>query len=58
MSHSRSFCPFAGRALILRELKGLTDVISVSQTHWHKGIADEETGEYPGWHFESADECA
>jgi len=30
-------CPFAGRALILRELKGLQDIITISQTHWHKG---------------------
>jgi putative glutathione S-transferase len=28
------FCPWAHRTLIMRELKGLTDLISVSITHW------------------------
>lgn len=33
----RSYCPFASRALVVRELKGLTGVISLSILHWDKG---------------------
>ncbi|ODV92842.1 hypothetical protein CANCADRAFT_147691 [Tortispora caseinolytica NRRL Y-17796] len=41
-------CPWATRALITRQLKGLTDVISLSVVHWHM---DEN-----GWRFAEPDE--
>jgi putative glutathione S-transferase len=37
-------CPWAHRALIYRELKGLTDMIGLSVTHWFMGSK--------GWSFE------
>ena len=37
-------CPWAHRALILRSLKGLKDMIPVAVTHWHMGEH--------GWTFE------
>src|SRR5690606_6069310 len=39
-------CPWAHRALILRELKGLSQLVSVSVTSWHMG--DQ------GWTFDRA----
>lgn len=36
-------CPWAHRTLIVRELKGLQDIISFSAVHWHLGEG--------GWHF-------
>ncbi|KAH8728682.1 glutathione S-transferase [Phaeosphaeriaceae sp. PMI808] len=41
-------CPWAHRTLIVRELKGLHDVISFSSVHWHMGEK--------GWRFVTADE--
>lgn len=40
-------CPWASRTLIYRKLKGLTDLVSLSVTHWHMG---EE-----GWSFAADD---
>ena len=37
-------CPWAHRALIMRERKGLTDAIGLSVVHWHMGE--------DGWSFE------
>ena len=37
-------CPWACRTLMVRQLKGLEDVISVSVVHWH--LTEK------GWHFE------
>ena len=39
-------CPWAHRALIMRALKGLGDVVSVSIVHWHMGAQ--------GWGFTDA----
>ncbi|GAK33707.1 glutathione-dependent reductase [Iodidimonas nitroreducens] len=39
-------CPWANRAMILRHLKGLQDIISVSVVHWHM---DDE-----GWRFDDS----
>jgi len=52
------FCPFASRALVLRELKGLTDVISLTLLHWDKGEMNPDTGDQPGWRFSDEAECA
>lgn len=41
-------CPWASRALILRKLKKLEDVISVSVTKTHLGQAGWEFGTEPG----------
>ncbi|CCC08228.1 unnamed protein product [Sordaria macrospora k-hell] len=43
-------CPWATRALIVRKLKGLEDVISFSSVHWHMGEK--------GWRFPTAEEGA
>ncbi|RLQ88359.1 glutathione S-transferase family protein [Notoacmeibacter ruber] len=40
-------CPWAHRTLVMRKLKKLEDIISVSVVHWHMG--DE------GWSFRKAD---
>lgn len=40
-------CPWAHRALILRKLKGLEDMISLSIVHWHMGKM--------GWTFTSGE---
>ena len=40
-------CPWANRALILREIKGLEKIISISVVHWH--MAEE------GWTFNEGD---
>ncbi|HEX7035614.1 MAG TPA: glutathione S-transferase family protein, partial [Pseudomonadales bacterium] len=37
-------CPWASRVLMMRELKGLTDLIGLSAVHWHMGSE--------GWTFE------
>jgi putative glutathione S-transferase len=41
-------CPWAHRTLIVRELKGLNDIISYNSVHWHMGEK--------GWRFATADE--
>ncbi|KAK6511998.1 S-glutathionyl-(chloro)hydroquinone reductase [Arthrobotrys musiformis] len=41
-------CPWATRTLIVRQLKGLQDIISFSVVHWHLGEK--------GWRFAEADE--
>jgi putative glutathione S-transferase len=41
-------CPWAHRALIVRELKGLKDIISYNSVHWHMGEK--------GWRFATSDE--
>ena len=41
-------CPWAHRTLIARELKGLTDAITVSVVHPHMGENGWEFGEFPG----------
>jgi putative glutathione S-transferase len=41
-------CPWAHRALIVRELKGLKDIISYNSVHWHMGEK--------GWRFATPDE--
>ena len=43
-------CPWATRALIVRKLKGLEDVISFSSVHWHMGEK--------GWRFPTSEEGA
>ncbi|KAI8942495.1 hypothetical protein NX059_000560 [Plenodomus lindquistii] len=42
-------CPWAHRALIVRALKGLEDIISFNSVHWHLGEK--------GWRFATADEA-
>jgi putative glutathione S-transferase len=41
-------CPWAHRTLIVRELKGLSDIISYNSVHWHMGEK--------GWRFATPDE--
>jgi putative glutathione S-transferase len=41
-------CPWAHRTLIVRELKGLHDIVSFNSVHWHMGEK--------GWRFASTDE--
>ena len=41
-------CPWAHRTLIARELKGLTEAISLSVVHPHMGEHGWELREYPG----------
>jgi putative glutathione S-transferase len=41
-------CPWAHRTLIVRELKGLNDIISYNSVHWHMGEK--------GWRFATSDE--
>lgn len=41
-------CPWAHRALIVRKLKGLEDIITFSSVHWHMGEK--------GWRFATKDE--
>jgi putative glutathione S-transferase len=41
-------CPWAHRTLIVRELKGLQDIISYNSVHWHMGEK--------GWRFATSDE--
>ncbi|KAJ4368180.1 S-glutathionyl-(chloro)hydroquinone reductase [Neocucurbitaria cava] len=41
-------CPWAHRTLIVRQLKGLQDVISYNSVHWHMGEK--------GWRFATPDE--
>ncbi|KAK6348785.1 S-glutathionyl-(chloro)hydroquinone reductase, variant 2 [Orbilia blumenaviensis] len=41
-------CPWATRTLIVRQLKGLQDIISFSVVHWHLGEK--------GWRFAETDE--
>ncbi|MDH3476045.1 MAG: glutathione S-transferase family protein [Rhodospirillales bacterium] len=41
-------CPWAHRTLILRKLKGLEEVVSVSVVHWHMGANGWEFREAPG----------
>ncbi|KAF9870086.1 cell wall biogenesis protein glutathione transferase [Colletotrichum karsti] len=49
-------CPWACRALITRQLKGLEDIISYSVVHWHLGekgwrfVTKDEQGSVPGDH--------
>ena len=40
-------CPWASRALIFRQLKGLEEMVSLSVTHWHMGEN--------GWTFDPGD---
>jgi len=41
-------CPWAHRTLIMRTLKGLQDLISVSVVHWHMGALGWTFAEGPG----------
>lgn len=41
-------CPWAHRTLIVRSLKGLNDIISITSVHWHMGSK--------GWRFATSDE--
>jgi len=41
-------CPWAHRTLIVRELKGLHDIVSFNSVHWHMGEK--------GWRFATSDE--
>jgi putative glutathione S-transferase len=41
-------CPWAHRTLIVRQLKGLEDIISYNSVHWHMGEK--------GWRFATPDE--
>ncbi|KIV93424.1 hypothetical protein PV10_04637 [Exophiala mesophila] len=41
-------CPWAHRTLIVRKLKGLEDIISMTSVHWHMGEK--------GWRFATSDE--
>ncbi|KAI5363080.1 Putative glutathione S-transferase, Thioredoxin-like superfamily [Septoria linicola] len=41
-------CPWAHRALIVRKLKGLEDIIPITSVHWHLGEK--------GWRFATPDE--
>ncbi|CAZ85269.1 unnamed protein product [Tuber melanosporum] len=43
-------CPWAHRTQIIRELKGLQDIISLSVVHWHMGSK--------GWRFATEEEVA
>ncbi|KAL6244764.1 S-glutathionyl-(chloro)hydroquinone reductase [Rhinocladiella similis] len=42
-------CPWAHRALIVRKLKGLESLISVTSVHWHMSLTDS-------WRFVTPDE--
>jgi putative glutathione S-transferase len=41
-------CPWAHRTLLVRELKGLEDIVSFNSVHWHMGEK--------GWRFATPDE--
>ncbi|KAH9224883.1 glutathione S-transferase-like protein [Leptodontidium sp. 2 PMI_412] len=47
------FCPFAHRANLIRHLKGLTDIISLSIV---KPYPKGDDNGYPGWKFPTADD--
>ena len=51
-------CPWAHRALMVRQLKGLTDIIGVSVVHptWQRTKPDQENDSHCGWVFRSPDD--
>lgn len=53
-------CPWAHRCLIMRKLKGLEAVISLSVVHytWGKTRPNDKSDKHTGWIFKNADDAA